>query len=457
VETQADTPTSAGAAPTGEAAGGAAEAALTTIERIGEHDGRRVRLQGWLHNRRSKGKLHFLIVRDGTGFVQGVAFKKALTEETFELMGSLAHEAAIRVEGTVKADARAPGGYELSLDHCELVHEPTGEFPIGRKEHGPDFLLSNRHLWLRSEKQWAVMRVRHEVEKAIHDFFYDRGFTRMDAPILTPAACEGTSTLFELEYFDQGSAYLTQSGQLYAEAGAMALGKVYTFGPTFRAEKSKTRRHLTEFWMVEPEMAYADLDDVMDLAEEFICYIVGRVLERRRRELETLGRDVTKLEAVTPPFPRISYDEAVRLLNDNGNDFVWGGDLGAPDETLISGLYDKPVMIHRYPKEVKAFYMKRDPQDDRVAKCVDVIAPEGVGEIIGGSEREDDLAALEQRIEEHGLPEEAFQWYLDLRRFGSVPHGGFGLGIERTVAWLCGREHVRECIPFPRMLYRIYP
>ncbi|HVY61020.1 MAG TPA: asparagine--tRNA ligase [Planctomycetota bacterium] len=431
----------------------------TTIRDLGAHVGARVRLKGWLYNRRSKGKIHFLLVRDGTGLVQGVATKSDVDEATFKLMDGIPQEASVVVEGTVRKDERAPGGVELTLHACQVVQRPEKDYPISIQDVGfnPDFLLERRHLWIRSKKQWATLRIRHIVEKAIHDFYDERGFTRMDAPILTPAACEGTTTLFELEYFDEGNAYLTQSGQLYGEAAAMAFGKVYVFGPVFRAERSKTRRHLTEFWMVEPEVAYATLDDVMQLAEDFICYIVNRVLEKGRAELAVLERDVSKLEAIKPPFPRMSYDEAVKFLQSKGHAFEWGGDLGAPDETVISQAHDRPVMIHRYPKGVKAFYMKRDPQDDRVALCVDVIAPEGVGEIIGGSQREDSLDVLVERINEHKLPMSAFEWYLDLRRFGSVPHGGFGLGIERTVAWICGREHVRECIPFPRMLYRIYP
>jgi len=431
----------------------------TTIRALKEHVGRRVRLKGWLYNRRSKGKIHFLILRDGTGLVQGVATKSDVDEKCFETMAGLPQETSVIVEGLVREDARASGGVELTLSALTVVSKPTSDYPISIQDvsFGPDFLMERRHLWLRSQKQWATIRVRHEIEQAIHDFYYARGFTRFDAPILTPAACEGTTTLFELDYFEEGKAFLTQSGQLYAEAGCMAFGKVYTFGPVFRAEKSKTRRHLTEFWMVEPEMAYATLDDVMQLAEDFICHIVKRVLERCRPELTVLERDLKKLEAIVPPFPRMSYDEAVKFLQSKGHDFKWGGDLGAPDETVISQAHDRPVMIHRYPKEVKAFYMKRDPADDRVALCVDVIAPEGVGEIIGGSQREDDLAAMVQRIEEHKLPMAAFEWFLDLRRFGSVPHAGFGLGIERTVAWICGREHVRESVPFPRMLYRIYP
>jgi asparaginyl-tRNA synthetase len=441
------------------AAAAAAATVDATVRRLGEHVGARVRVKGWLYNRRSKGKLHFLLVRDGTGIVQAVASAKDIPPDQATLCDALPQEASIVVEGTVRADARAPGGFELTVADLKLVHRPTQEYPIAIQEDAPgvDFLMERRHLWLRSKKQWATLRVRAEVEQAIHDFYYERDYTRVDAPILTPAACEGTTTLFELDYFEEGKAYLTQSGQLYAEAAAMAFGKVYTFGPVFRAEKSKTRRHLTEFWMVEPEVAYATLDDIMQLAEDFICYIVRRVLERRRPELAELGRDIAKLERIVPPFPRMSYSDAVDFLKSRGHPFEWGGDLGAPDETVISNAHEKPVMIHRYPKDVKAFYMKRDPKDDRVALCVDVLAPEGIGEIIGGSQREDDLAALEGRIAEHKLPKQAFEWYLDLRRYGSVPHGGFGLGIERTVAWICGREHVRECIPFPRMLEKITP
>jgi len=431
----------------------------STIRELPGRIGERVRIKGWLYHRRSKGKIHFLLVRDGSGIVQGVASAKDVDEATFKLMDTIPQESSLIVEGSVRRDERAPGGVELTLERCAVVQRPDRDYPISIQEQapGPDFLLQNRHLWLRSRKQWAVLRVRHEVEQAISDFFYARGFTRVDAPILTPAACEGTTTLFGLDYFDQGRAYLTQSGQLYAEAAALSFGKVYTFGPTFRAEKSKTRRHLTEFWMVEPEVAYATLDDIMQLAEDFVCFIVRRVLERSRAELKELERDPTKLEKIAPPFPRMSYTEAVDFLRAKGRDFEWGGDLGATDETLLSAAHEKPVLIHRYPKQIKAFYMKPDPLDPRLALCVDMLAPEGVGEIIGGSQREDDLAALERRIEEEKLPKEAFEWYLDLRRFGSVPHGGFGLGLERTVAWICGREHVRECIPFPRMLYRIYP
>ncbi len=430
---------------------------VVTISKLGDHVGSDVTLRGWLYNRRSKGKLHFLIIRDGTGMAQGVVFKKNVSEEMFELCDKLPQEASVIVTGTVKADERAPGGYELGLSEVELVQGAEG-YPIALQSgHGPDFLLTHRHLWLRSKRQLAIMRIRHEVIQAIHDFYYEREFIHVDAPIFTPAACEGTTTLFEVDYFEDEKAYLTQSGQLYMEAACMAHGKVYCFGPTFRAEKSKTRRHLTEFWMVEPEVAYADLDDVMQLAEDFVCHIVKRVLERRQAELADLERDLSKLEAIVPPFPRVSYDEAVEILKKAGRDFEWGGDFGAPDETIISEAYDRPVMIHRYPAAVKAFYMKADPEDAKKALCVDVIAPEGVGEIIGGGQRADDLAYLEGKIEEHGLPKESFEWFLDIRRWGSVPHGGFGLGIERTVAWICGIEHVREAIPFPRMLYRIYP
>ncbi len=360
------------------------------------------------------------------------------------------------MEGQVREDARAPGGFELSLSGGEIHSEPVQEYPITKKDHGPDFLLGHRHLWLRSRKQHAILRVRDAAITAIRRFFDERGFVCLDAPIFTPSACEGTTNLFEVKYFDD-KCYLTQSGQLYMEAGAMAFGKVYCFGPTFRAEKSKTRRHLTEFWMIEPEMAYAELADVMELAESMILAVVKHVLENRRAELQVLERDVSKLESVQAPFPRLSYDEAVKLLFLKGLPFEWGNDFGAGDETAISTSFDRPVLVHRYPRAVKAFYMKRDPADERLALCVDVLAPEGVGEIIGGGQREDDLKTLEEGIAAHGLPREAFEWYLDLRRYGTVPHGGFGLGLERTVAWICGTEHVRECIPFPRMLYRIYP
>jgi asparaginyl-tRNA synthetase len=426
------------------------------IEDIGKHVGEEITIKGWLHNRRSSGKIHFLILRDGTGFIQAVMSKAAVGEERFKAADHLSQETSVIVTGTARADTRAPGGYEVDVKSFEVVGE-SHDYPITPKEHGVDYLLDRRHLWIRSERQQAILRIRHEIINAIRDFFNDRGFILADTPIFTPAACEGTTTLFPAQYFEEQTAYLTQSGQLYNEANAMALGRVYCFGPTFRAEKSKTRRHLTEFWMVEPEMAYADLNDVMALAEGLVVTVVERVLERRRRELTAIERDVSKLEAVKAPFPRISYDEAVQFLKDKGQAIEWGGDFGGPDETLLSSQYDRPVMVHRYPAAVKAFYMKPDPERADVALGVDVLAPEGYGEIIGGGERLADLALLLERIKAHNLPQEAFEWYLDLRRYGSVPHGGFGMGVERVVAWICGLEHVRETIPYPRMLYRLYP
>lgn len=430
----------------------------TAIRDLADHDGERVLVQGWLYNMRSKGKLHFLMVRDGTAIVQAVMFKGNVSDSDFESAKGLTQESSIRVIGTVKLDDRAPGGVELGVEELHVVHVAE-EYPISPKEHGAHFLLERRHLWLRSKKQSAIMRVRDEVIRAIRDFYHDRGFFCIDSPMFTPSACEGTTTLFQVDYFDEAKAYLTQSGQLYGEASAMALGKIYVFGPVFRAEKSKTRRHLTEFWMVEPEVAYYDLDDVMKLAEDFVAYIVTRVLENQRAELETLERDLSKLEAAAnAPYPRISYDDAVKLLHENGHaDFEYGEDFGAPHETTIGEAFDRPVMVHHWPAAIKAFYMKRDPQNPKLALGVDMIASEGYGEIIGGAQREDDLAELEARIAEHELPAEAFEWFTDLRRFGSVPHGGFGLGLERTIAWICGVEHLRECIPYPRMLHRIYP
>ncbi len=428
----------------------------TYIKDLSQHIGEEISLSGWLYNKRSSGKIKFIILRDGTGLLQCVYFKGNVSEEIFNLADRLGQESSIEVKGKVKSEPRAVGGYELDATDLKLINE-AHEYPITPKDHGVEFLMDNRHLWLRSSKQVAIMRIRHRVVKAIRDFFDDRGFTLMDPPILTPAACEGTSTLFETEYFDLGKAYLTQSGQLYAEAGAMALGKVYTFGPTFRAEKSKTRRHLTEFWMVEPEVAFNDLNDNMDLAEEFLEYIVQTILKEKHEELKVLERDTSKLENVKRPLPRISYDEAVEILKKNGIDFQWGNDLGGTDETVISNQFDRPVMVHRYPSEVKAFYMKRDPENEKLALAVDVLAPEGYGEIIGGSQREDNLELLQARIKEHNLPQSAFEWYLDLRRFGSVPHSGFGLGLERTVGWICGLEHLRETIPFARMIYRNTP
>jgi asparaginyl-tRNA synthetase len=426
------------------------------IEDIGRHQGESVTINGWLHNRRSSGKIHFLILRDGTGFLQAVMSKAAVGDETFRAADHLSQETSVVVTGTVRADPRAPGGSEIDVAHLEVIGE-SRDFPITPKEHGVEYLLDRRHLWIRAERQQAILRVRHEIIDAVRDFFNSRGFVLADTPIFTPAACEGTTTLFPAQYFDEQTAYLTQSGQLYNEANAMALGRVYCFGPTFRAEKSKTRRHLTEFWMVEPEMAYADLDDVMALAEGLVISLVARVLDRRRRELTVLERDTRTLEGVQAPFPRVSYDEAAQILKAHGLPFEWGGDFGGPDETMLSQQFDRPVMVHRYPSAIKAFYMKPDPQREDVALCVDVLAPEGYGEIIGGGQRIDDLDLLLKRIEEHQLPKDAFEWYVDLRRYGTVPHGGFGMGIERVVAWVCGLEHVRETIPYPRMLNRLYP
>ena len=428
----------------------------TYINKIGLHVGASVTIKGWLHNRRSSGKIHFLVIRDGTGFLQVVMGKKDVDDATFAKADHLSQESAIIVTGTVRADERAAGGYELIASGLEVVNE-AHDYPITPKEHGVDFLMDRRHLWIRAERQTAILRVRHEIINAVRDFFNDQGFILADTPIFTPAACEGTTTLFPVEYFEHEKAYLTQSGQLYNEANAMALGKVYAFGPTFRAEKSKTRRHLTEFWMVEPEMAYADLNDVITLAEGLITSVVARVLDRRQKELKTLERNTSKLEAVKAPFPRLHYDEAAKILLDKGLPFQVGGDLGGTDETVLSEQFDRPVCVTHYPAAIKAFYMKPDPNEMDKALCVDVLAPEGYGEIIGGGQRLDDLDLLLQRIKEHDLPQEAFEWYLDLRRYGSVPHGGFGMGIERCVSWICGLEHVRETIPYPRMLYRIYP
>jgi asparaginyl-tRNA synthetase len=426
------------------------------IEDIGAHEGEEVTIYGWLHNRRSSGKIHFLTLRDGSGFIQAVMSKATVGDELFKAADHLSQETSLIVTGTARADKRAPSGYEIDVKDLQVVGE-SHDYPITPKEHGVDYLLDRRHLWIRSERQQAILRVRHEIINAVRDFFNNRGFILTDTPIFTPLACEGTTTLFPVEYIDDQKAYLTQSGQLYVEANAMALGRVYSFGPTFRAERSKTRRHLTEFWMVEPEMAYAGLDDVMNLAEDLIVSVVARVLEKRQRELKVLERDVTKLESVQKPFPRITYDEAVKTLQGRGLPIEWGGDFGGPDETMLSEQYDRPVLVHRYPSAVKPFYMKPDPDRAEVALGVDVLAPEGYGEIIGGGERLADLDLLLQRIKEHDLPQEAFEWYLDLRRYGTVPHGGFGMGIERVVAWICKLEHVRETIPYPRMLYRIYP
>ena len=431
---------------------------MTYIEDIGKHVGEEVTLRGWLQNKRSSGKLRFLIVRDGTGYIQAVVFKKGVSEETFEAATELTHESSFTVTGTIRADERAPSGYEMdviSLEPLQVVSKEE-EFPITPKEHGIEFLMDRRHLWVRSRRQRAILKIRHEIVKAVRDFLDDDGFTLCDTPILTPAACEGTTTLFEVGYFEE-NAFLTQSGQLYNEATAAALGKVYCFGPTFRAEKSKTRRHLTEFWMVEPEVAYATVEDMMELSERFISFIVKRVLEKRQEELETLERDTAQLEKITPPFPRISYDEAIEILQKKCSEIQWGGDFGGGDETILSKEFDKPLMVHRYPSAIKAFYMEPDPERSEVALCLDVLAPEGYGEVIGGGQRTANHDLLLSRLDEHGLSREVFNWYLDLRKFGSVPHSGFGMGIERAVAWICKLDHVRETIPFPRMLYRLTP
>jgi asparaginyl-tRNA synthetase len=465
---------------------------LTTIAEIGQHVGHAVTLRGWLYNLRASGKLLFPIFRDGSGTIQGIVPKAAVPEAVFETLKGLTLESSLVVTGTVRADERAPSGFELDVQDVAVTQRIADEtpYPIQLKEAGVDFLMEHRHLWLRTPRQSAILRVRATIQRAAAEFFDTNGYVRTDPPILTPNACEGTSELFEMKYFDDDMAYLTQSGQLYIEATALALGKVYSFGPTFRAEKSKTRRHLTEFWMIEPEACYMDLDGLMELAENFLSHIVGRVLESHRADLKVIGRDVAKLEAViattpadchpersegstsapahssgqtTNSFPRLSYDEAHAMLLDAHakglieNAHVYGDDFGSPDETYISNQFDRPVMVHRYPAEVKAFYMQPDPKDSTKALCVDVLAPEGYGEIIGGSQRVDSYDLLKSRIERHGLPMEAFQWYLDLRKYGSVPHSGFGMGIERCVAWICGLEHVRETIPFARTLNRIYP
>ncbi len=425
------------------------------IEEIHRHVGEEVTIRGWLYGKRSSGKVHFLQVRDGTGVIQAVVSKADVSDEVFALSDGLMRESSLVVRGRIREDPRSPIGYEIGVADFEII-QISQDFPIAPKEHGVGFLMDHRHLWIRSPRQNAILRIRQEIIRACRDFYDSRGFVLIDAPIFTPAACEGTTTLFETEYFDD-KAYLTQSGQLYNEAAAMAFGKVYCFGPTFRAERSKTRRHLMEFWMVEPEVAYADLDDIMELAEDFLVSVVERVVQERRKELETLDRDIEKLEKVKKPFPRIPYDEAIQIVRDKGLPIEWGDDFGGDEETELSRAFEKPMLIHRYPLQCKAFYMKGDPQDDRLALCVDVIAPEGYGEIIGGGQREDDLSILQKKMETHNLPMEPFAWYLDLRRYGTVPHSGFGLGIERSVAWICGLDHVRETIPFPRMLYRLYP
>ncbi len=425
------------------------------IEDAGKHVGEEVEIRGWLFNKRSSGKIHFLIVRDGTGFMQAVVVKSEVSDEVFDLYDELTQESSIIVQGVVRADKRAPGGYELTVRNIQLVHRAI-DYPITKKEHGIGFLLPRRHLWLRSRKQWALMRLRNEVEMAIEDFFQNEKFVRVDAPILTPSACEGTTTLFKTDYFGE-PAYLSQSGQLYMEAAAMALGKVYCFGPAFRAEKSKTRRHLMEFWQAEPEVAWATLDDIMDLAENLIAYIVERVLETRQEELKLLERDISKLEAVKKPFYRITYTEAVEIVNKAGLKMEWGEDFGGDEETVLAQQFDKPILVHRYPAKVKPFYMKRDPENPDLALCVDVLAPEGYGEIVGGGQREDDYETLYNRMVEENMPIEDYEWYLDLRKYGSVPHSGFGIGLERTLRWIAGIHHIREAIPFPRLLEKIYP
>jgi asparaginyl-tRNA synthetase len=433
------------------------EPPVVRVGDVAQHEGSVVELRGWVYNVRSSGKLHFVQLRDGSGIIQCVVFKGDVEAEIFEAAGGLTQESSISVRGEVRADARSPLGFELGLQSLQIV-QATQDYPISPKEHGTAFLMENRHLWLRSIRPNAVLRIRGAIIDACRQFMSQEGFLLIDAPILTPAACEGTTTLFETDYFGD-TAYLTQSGQLYMEAAAMAFGKVYSFGPTFRAEKSKTRRHLTEFWMIEPEMAYCDLAQDMEIAEAMVAHVASRVLTDCKVQLEVLQRDTAPLEKVAAgrPFPRLRYDDAIDILKTKGSQIEWGSDLGGEDETLLSEDFDTPVFVHRYPAAVKAFYMKQDPEDERLALCVDMIAPEGYGEIIGGGQREDDLGKLEGRIAEHGLPREAFEWYLDLRKYGSVPHAGFGMGIERVVGWLCGVKHVRETIPFPRTLQRIYP
>ncbi len=428
---------------------------MVDIKRLGEHVGETVTVQGWVEATRGHGKVAFTVVRDGTGTVQGVLVKSEVGDETWERQQGLTYETLVAVTGEVREDARAPGGYEMGLSAVEVV-APSEEYPIQPKEHGVDFLLDHRHLWLRSSLQRAGLKIRAEVSQAIHDFFYQRDFVRIDTPILTGAIGEHAGTLFETDYFGD-PAYLAQTGQLYVEAACPAFRRVYCFGPTFRAEKSKTRRHLTEFWMIEPEVAFADSDDNMRLQEEFVSYLVERALENCQEELEVLERDTSKLESIKAPFPRISYSEAVDELKAKGSDIEWGADLGAGDEATLMEERDLPLFVYNYPKEAKAFYMKENPEDPRTVLCDDLLAPEGYGEIIGGSQREDDLDRLRERIREEGLPEEAYAWYLDLRRYDTFPHSGFGLGLERTVAWICGRHHIREMIPFPRLMNRLYP
>lgn len=428
---------------------------LVTIRQAGGHVEQTVTIGCWLHNIRSSGKIRFLQLRDGSGFMQGVVVKSEVSEQVWEDAGKLTQESSLYVTGVVREDSRSKGGFELTVTGIEIIQLAT-DYPITPKEHGVDYLMDHRHLWIRTPRQRAILVIRSQIIRAIQQFFDERGFHLVDPPILTPSSCEGTTNLFHTKYFDE-DAYLTQSGQLYMEAATMALGRVYSFGPTFRAEKSKTRRHLIEFWMIEPEMAFVTHEENLEVQEQFVSYVVQSVLANCRKELEVLERDVTKLERIQAPFPRITYDEAVKFLQDNGHEFEWGEDFGAPHETAIAESYDKPVFITHYPTEIKAFYMKPDPSRPEVVLCADMIAPEGYGEIIGGSQRIDDPELMEERFKEHELSKEAYQWYLDLRKYGSVPHSGFGLGLERTVAWICGLDHVRETIPFPRLLYRLYP
>lgn len=426
------------------------------IEEVGKFAGQKVTLKGWLYNKRSSGKIHFLLIRDGTGIIQSVMSKGEVPDEIFDTYDKLTQESSLEIEGIVREEKRAPGGYELTLTDVKII-QIAQDYPITPKEHGTAFLMDNRHLWLRSSRQQAIMRVRNEIIYAIRTFFYEKRFILIDTPILTGSIGETATTLFETQYFDLGKAYLAQTGQLYNEAAAMAFGRMYCFGPTFRAEKSKTRRHLTEFWMVEAEMAFYDNDDNMKLQEEFVEYVVQSVLDKSRRELEYLERDLSKLEKIKQPFERISYDEAIECLKGKGSQIEWGTDLGGDDETLLANMYEKPLFVYNYPKKVKAFYMKPHPEREDLVLCADLLAPEGYGEIIGGSQRNDDYDSLVKRIEEEKLPLDAYKWYLDLRKYGSVPHSGFGLGVERTVAWICGLPHIRETIPFPRMIYRLYP
>ncbi len=421
-----------------------------------DHAGTEVRVQGWLHNKRSSGKLQFLIVRDGSGFAQAVMSKATVSPDDWAAAEGAGQESSLAVTGKVREDKRAPGGFEMDVIRLEVLHA-THDYPITPKDHGTAFLMEHRHLWLRSQRQHAILRIRHAVVKAVRDYLDDQGFTLADTPIFTPAACEGTTTLFGVPYFDEGTAYLTQSGQLYNEATAAAHGKVYCFGPTFRAEKSKTRRHLTEFWMVEPEMAFAHLEDAVAVAQGLICHVVAYVLDKRREELKALERDTSKLEKVQAPFPWLHYDDAIQLIRSKGSETAWGSDFGGTDETVIAEAYDRPVIVHRFPSAIKAFYMEPDPQDATYSLSADILAPEGYGEIVGGGERMSSAEGLLGRIHEHNLPEDAFRWYIDLRKYGSVPHAGFGMGIERVVTWIAGIEHLRETIAFPRMLYRIYP